>query len=82
LDIKNLIKSFLDLIRKQEKTIDDLTKKNTDLESQLAIYKNKKNSSNSSIPLSKVQTAQRKIKALEKRVVKSRADNKGMKEKL
>ena len=64
MDIRNLIKSFLELIRKQEKTIDDLTKKNTDLEAQLDIYKNKKNSSNSSIPPSKDQNRPKKNQSL------------------
>ena len=64
MDIKNLIKSFLDLIRKQEKTIDDLTKKNTDLEAQLLIYKTKKNSNNSSIAPSNDQNRLKKNQSL------------------
>jgi transposase len=64
LDIKTLIKSFLELIRKQGRTIDDLTKKNTDLEAQLLIYKNKKNSNNSSIPPSKDQNRPKKNQSL------------------
>jgi transposase len=53
LDTQNLIQTLLAKIQSQEKTIDGLITRITVLEAELAIYKNKKNSSNSHTPPSK-----------------------------
>jgi transposase len=53
LDTKIIIETLLAKINSQQQTIDSLIKKVTSLEAALAIYKNKKNSSNSHTPPSK-----------------------------
>ena len=83
LDTDILIQTLIAKIQEQQKTIDVLAARINLLEAELAIYKNKKNSNNSLIHLhQKMRTAQRKIKACVKRVIKNQVGNRGMKAEL
>jgi len=77
LDTKILIETLLAKIQSQEKTIEQLVKRITVLEAELAIYKNKKNSNNSHTPPSRDENRPMKNQSLREKTDKKAGGQNG-----
>ena len=75
MDTQKLIETLLERIEILEKNNAFLMKRVYDLETELAIYKNKKNSKNSHTPPSQDQNRVKKNQSLREKVIVKQVDN-------